>query len=95
MHKARQGCHLTSVVYSCGEFQSCRDGVAPRPIIWDRLRSWASSVAKHYTPQQLSALGVHDVFGEVKLPGTRRTLVQTKFTTAYWRMHQTSCIVML
>ncbi|CAL8469115.1 g8656 [Coccomyxa elongata] len=44
-----------------------RDGVAPRPIIWDRLRSWASSVAKHYTPQQLSALGVHDVFGEIPL----------------------------
>lgn len=39
--------------------------MAPRAIVWERLRSWAGSVAKHYRPEQLSAFGVNDVFGEV------------------------------
>ncbi|EIE21022.1 hypothetical protein COCSUDRAFT_43387 [Coccomyxa subellipsoidea C-169] len=42
-----------------------RNGVAPRAIVWERLRSWAGSVAKHYRPEQLSAFGVNDVFGEI------------------------------
>lgn len=39
--------------------------MAPRPIVWDRLRSWAGSVAKYYRPEQLSPLGIKDMFGEV------------------------------
>ena len=39
--------------------------MAPRPIVWDRLRSWAGSVAKYYLPEQLSPLGIGDMFGEV------------------------------
>lgn len=44
------------------------DGVPPRPIVWDRLRSWAGSVTRHYGPRELQTLGIPDIFAEVRSP---------------------------
>lgn len=41
------------------------DGVPPRPIVWDRLRSWAGSVASHYGSKELQTLGIPNMLDEV------------------------------
>jgi hypothetical protein len=42
------------------------DGVPPRPILWPRLRAWAAEVVQYYSPDDLRALGVPDLYEEVK-----------------------------
>ena len=43
-----------------------RNGVAPRAILWDRMRAWARAVQQHYSVSELRALGLHNVLHAVR-----------------------------
>ena len=43
-----------------------RNGVPPKPILWDRTRAWARSVQQHYSASELTALRLQNVLQEVR-----------------------------
>lgn len=43
-----------------------RNGIAPKAILWDRMRAWARAVQQHYNASELRALGLHDMLQEVR-----------------------------
>ena len=43
-----------------------RNGVAPKAILWDRIRAWAKSVQQHYSATELKALGLQNMLHEVR-----------------------------
>ena len=42
------------------------NGVAPKPILWERTRSWARTVQQHYSAGELQVLRLQNVLQEVR-----------------------------